>query len=303
MRWLIHRITSKSLFFTIYYVLSVPIAIMSILGSHAVHASYRMTWRKKLALGLRMFWSTARIPSGSTYKAHLAMALKLLELPPPPELPGVVVECGTWKGASAANLSLICRIVGRRLLVCDSFEGLPQPIPETPDSSAYGKGDYCGALDEVKKNIERYGAIEVCEFVKGWFQETLPRLDVPIVLAWVDVDLEDSLETCVLNLWPRLVPDGYLFLDECVGISYVALFFSEHWWDKHFNRVPPGMIGAGTGLPLGDYYIGPFDDLASHPLQHASTAGYTRPCFVGHWCGPANRRQNSMRTSHHTATD
>ena len=38
---------------------------------------------------------------------------------------GVVVECGCFLGGSTANLSLVCEVVGRELIVYDSFEGLP----------------------------------------------------------------------------------------------------------------------------------------------------------------------------------
>ena len=107
----------------VYFVLAIPVSILFILNSAKMHPSYRMSVVRKLALGVRMFWSTVRIKSGTCYKTHVAMALKLLEAAP--DVPGVVVECGTWKGASAANLSLICRIVGRRLKVYDSFEGFP----------------------------------------------------------------------------------------------------------------------------------------------------------------------------------
>ncbi len=54
------------------------------------------------------------------------MALKLLETPP--EVGGIVIECGTWKGASTSNLSLVCKIVGRRLKIYDSFQGLSAPL-------------------------------------------------------------------------------------------------------------------------------------------------------------------------------
>jgi O-methyltransferase len=229
-----------------------------------------MSTLTKFKLGVKMFLNKLRIPTGTSYKSHLAMGLKILETPP--DVPGVIIECGTWKGGSAANLSLICKITGRKLKVYDSFEGLPEGKPDDREAKYYKSGDYRGTLDEVKSNIQRFGAIECCEFVKGWFEDTLPKLESPVLLAFLDVDLEASLDTCVRNIWPHLIDKGYILIDESTRLDYCALFYSEKYWQKYFNRTPPGLIGAGTGLPLGEYYIGPHSEIDLHPLQHQMQA-------------------------------
>ncbi len=264
-----------------YYVLSVPISIIFILNSKRIHPSYRMSLFNKLRLGFKMFFNTLHIQTGTSYKSHLAMALKILEAPP--EIPGDIIECGTWKGGCAANLSLVCGIVGRKLKIYDSFEGLPEGKPGDREAKHYKRGDYCGALEEVKANIKRHGKIECCEFIKGWFKDSLPRLDSPVLLAFLDVDLEASLEACVRYIWPNLVNQGSIFIDEVVGVDYCALFYSEKWWSKYFNRTPPGLIGAGTGLPLGEYYIGPWSEKEAHPMQHSNAGAYTRKDMSGYW--------------------
>ena len=264
-----------------YYVLTAPFAVYFILNSPKIHPAYQMTFFKKMRLGWRMFFNKINVQTGTNFKAHLAMALKLLEMPP--EIEGAVVECGTWKGGSACNLSLICEIVNRKLIVFDSFAGLPESDDLDRESKAYLEGDYCGTLEEVKKNIKNHGNFDLCEFRQGWFEDTLPQIDFPIALAFLDVDLESSLDTCIRYLWNHLVDEGYLFTDEAGNPTYITLFFSEKWWKKNFNRVPPGLIGAGTGLPLGEYYIGPIEELATHPLQHASTGGYTRKNMEAVW--------------------
>src|SRR5688572_27691600 len=88
-----------------------------------IHPAYRMSWRKKFKLAYRLYRNTMQVRTGTSYKAHLAMAAKLLEIPP--EVEGAVVECGCWLGGSTVNLSIICDLVGRDLIVYDSFEGLP----------------------------------------------------------------------------------------------------------------------------------------------------------------------------------
>ncbi len=263
-----------------YYVLTVPLAIFFILSSTAIHPDYGLSLFKKYCLGIRMFLNKLRVPTGTSYKSHLAMALKIFETPP--DVVGCIIECGTWQGGSAVNLSLVCKLAGRKLLIYDSFEGLPKGDPDDRQGF-YAAGDYCGSLEDVKKNIERFGEIEVCEFVKGWFDKTLPDLDTPVLLAFIDVDLELSLEVCVRYIWPNLVEKGYIFIDEYVGVDYCSIFWSEAYWRRYFDRTPPGLIGSGVGLPLGEYYLGPWEENKNHPLHHPNGAAYTRKDFSGHW--------------------
>jgi hypothetical protein len=264
-----------------YYILAVPISILFILNSRSIHSSYRLPLVEKFRLGSKMALDKFRIPTGTSYKAHLAMALKIFETLP--EVKNDIVECGTWKGGSVANLSLVCRITGRKLKIYDSFQGLPESEPADRQGLFYKKGEYLGTLDEVKSNISRYGAIECCEFIKGWFSETLPRLDTPVLLAFLDVDLEASLETCVRHLWPNLTDKGYVFIDEYVDLDYCSLFWSEKYRRTHFQRTPPGLVGAGVGLALGEYYIGSWSEIGNHPLQHPNAGEYAQKDFSGHW--------------------
>ena len=258
-----------------------PICILALLQSKRIHPSYKMTLWKKLRLGYKFYRNRLKVRTGTSPKVHLAMALKLLEMPP--GLPGVVVECGTFKGGTAANLSLVCKLVGRELFIFDSFEGLPEGSESDRQAKGYSKGDYLGTLEEVTQNIRSAGAIECCTFVRGWFDKTLPSFNREIVLAYVDVDLEASLDVCIRNLWPHLSERGFIFIDECLDTDYCSLFYSERWWRENFDSTPPGLIGAGTGLATGDFYIGPFEELKDHPTQHASSGAYTSKQMSGYW--------------------
>jgi hypothetical protein len=264
-----------------YEFLLAPFAILWILNSTKIHPAYRVGFFRKLRIDGRFYLNRLLIPTGTNPKVHLAMALKLLEIPPEEE--GIVVECGTWKGGTAANLSIICRLTGRQLFVFDSFRGLPPADPTDREGSGYRAGDYCGSRGEVERNLRRCGVYDSCVLVEGWFEDTLPGLSRRVVLAYVDVDLDHSLHTCVLHIWRDLVDSGYLFIDEAVGLDYCALFFWERWWKKYFNRHPPGLIGAGTGLPLGNFYVGPYSQAREHPWQRPSTGAYTAKAFSGYW--------------------
>jgi hypothetical protein len=281
MKHIFGLVRQRHLLVSAYYVLTMPFSIMAILRSRRLHPAYKITPWKKLRLGLRFFLNGLRIQTGTTYKTHLAMALKLFEMPP--EVAGDVLECGTWKGGSAANLSLACRIVGRRLRIFDSFAGLPPGEPEDREAKFYKEGDWAGTLEEVRSNIEKYGAPECVEYVRGWFKDTLPSLKTPVVLAFLDVDLEASLDTCVRYIYPNLTSSGHIFIDEVVGTDYCAIFYSERWWRENFDRTPPGLIGAGVGLALGEFYIGPAAEIGDHPMQHSNAGAYMSKDMSGYW--------------------
>lgn len=263
----------------LWRLVSLPLTILFLLHSQRIHPAYRMSWRRKLWLGARMLHNARRVFTGTSYKAHLAMAVKLLEIPP--EVEGDVVECGCFRGGSTANLSLVCEIVDRRLIVYDSFAGLPAPEPGDIYANETTAGAFSAGLDLVRANVARFGRIERCEFREGWFEDTLPDHDSPIVLCFLDVDYQASLRDCVINLWPHLTPRGYVFIDEYVLLDYCALFWSERFWREQFDATPPGLLGAGSGVGVGEFYLGPREEPLA--IQAPASIAYTRRDFSGSW--------------------
>lgn len=193
----------------------------------------------------------------------------------------MIVEAGCWKGGTTANLSLVADIVGRDLVVYDSFEGLPAPSEGDRWAPAMGEGAFRGGLEEVRANVARCGVVERCQFRKGWFSDTLAGHTEPIVAAFLDVDYQASLHECVLGLWPHLVDRGYMFIDEYTRLDYCALFFSERFWRTYFDRPPPGLMGAGTGAAVGQYFLGPYR--GKPPIQEPNSVAWTRKDFYGEW--------------------
>ena len=184
------------------------------------------------------------------------MSTRILNIPRSVE--GCVVECGTYKGGSAANLSLVCALCHRELEIFDSFEGLPEPsdrdrrhfVPALRVVHTYARGSCHGSLEEVRSNISRYGAINVCTFNVGYFCDTLPTLRKKCAFVFLDVDLVDSLELCLRNLWPLLQDGCFLFTHEAPHLEISFLFFDREWWRSNLAAKAPGLIGAGTGLGL-----------------------------------------------------
>ena len=168
----------------------------------------------------------------------------------PATIPGVVLEAGCFKGGSTAKLSVAASLAGRRLLVFDSFEGLPdhaEPHKRTLTGERIGfvRGLYAGAEEEVRANVARFGEIGVCEFIKGWFSDALPRLAEPVAVAFIDVDLAESTRTCLRYIYPRLVPGGVLFSHDGNLPLCIEVFRDERLWNDIGG--PPPMI-SGLGL-------------------------------------------------------
>jgi O-methyltransferase len=265
----------------LHRVVTLPSSIYFLTWHTRVHPAYKVTRWDRAKLAAKFFWNNSKVPSLSFYRGHLVMAMKLLELPP--DVPGCVVECGCFKGAMTVNLSIICKIVGRKLVVYDSFEGLPEPTQRDywPEGVPFIPGVFMGALDEVRENVARYGAPEVCEFRKGWFKDTLPSHADPVALAVVDVDYHSSLYDCVTQLWPHLVDQGLFFIDEYVSIDYCSIFFSEKFWQTHFQCDPPGLFGAGTGVQVGEYYVGPWKEM--YPSDNPASLAFARKGLRALW--------------------
>lgn len=272
----------KHWLFRFYERLTVPFVIHFVLSSPRLDPAYGMgsAWRR-LRFGWRLYRNTRRVFTGISYRAHLVMAVRLLELPP--SLKGAVVECGCFRGGTTANLSLICRVVGRELYVYDSFEGLPPAEEGDQYARPEGEGLLDAELEQVKAHVAAHGAPEVCTFVKGWIADTAPHHEPPIVLMFLDVDYQSSLTDCIVHLWPKLVPRGFCFTDEYMFNDYCALFWSERFWAERFDRTPPGLMGSGTGVSVGSFFLGGTGMGQAGRFARPASIAYTRKHWSGHW--------------------
>jgi O-methyltransferase len=231
---------------------------------------YKVGFLKKVQLAYRMAANRKRITTASHFVEHLVMATEILKIPK--SVAGCVVECGSYKGGSATNLSLVCGLCNRELEIFDSFRGLPDPsvsdrehaLVSDQEIHTYSRGAWSGTLDEVKRNISEHGEIEVCKFNVGYFENSLPQFDKKCALVFLDVDLVDSLKTCVTYLWPLLQDGCYLFTHEAKHSAIPEMFFDGGWWNSMLHCKAPGLIGAGSGLGL-----------LPSPGGYGSALGYT----------------------------
>ena len=137
---------------------------------------------------------------------------------------GCVVECGTWKGGMIAGIAKMLKEQEREYFLFDSFEGLP-PARDidgqaaldwqaNKDSPIY-YNNCTASIADAEKAMQKSGAMRY-QLVKGWFNETLPQyLDkLQIAMLRLDGDWYDSTYACLENLFPSVVKDGIIILDD-----------------------------------------------------------------------------------------
>ena len=211
----------------------------------------------KLKLVAALYFAAGEFPSLTTLQQQLVLVREIVGIPA--SIEGDVVECGCFEGGSTVALSLACALTGRRLFVCDSFEGLPppredevidaHPIHETYYEWKAGEFRSERGLEGVRENVRRHGDLDACHFVVGLYCDTLQHLDTnAIVLVFEDADLASSVEDCLLHLWPKLQPGCKFYCHEPWSIQVVALFYDRIWWRDHMQSTPPGFFGSGGGV-------------------------------------------------------
>ena len=158
---------------------------------------------------------------------------------------------------ATASLSLACALTKRRLVAFDSFQGLPEPEEVVRNLGSgsvleYKAGDFSATLEEAENNVQQWGDIHVCEFVKGFFNQTLPQRNPEerYVLIFEDADLPQSVLTVLKWAWPRLQDGCIFFCHEARDFEVVKLFYDYNWWNKNVGESAPGFLGSGCGLPL-----------------------------------------------------
>jgi O-methyltransferase len=160
----------------------------------------------------------------------------------------VVVEAGCWQGGSTAKFSIICHLLGYRLLIFDSFEGVEYQ-PGNDFSGQY-------AADEalVRKHISVYGEIDVCEFVPGWFADTLAKHPIqnPVRAVYIDCDLAKGTREVLHGVLPSLARDGALCSQDYHIDEVRALLDKNASWEE-FHQAKPTIVEQYRNLAVFRY--------------------------------------------------
>jgi O-methyltransferase len=144
---------------------------------------------------------------------------------------GDIVECGVWRGGSmmAAALTLLRSRPWRALHLYDTFEGMSEPTSvdlhaasgqsakellaaTTKDKHLWARS----TLDEVSQNLALTNyPDQLIKCIVGKVEDTIPSyIPTRIALLRLDTDWYESTKHELTYLWPRLVNNGILIIDD-----------------------------------------------------------------------------------------
>lgn len=141
-------------------------------------------------------------------------------------MPGNIVECGVAGGGSTALMAAVIQRYSKQprwLYAFDSFSGMPAPTEKDrhqgipADQTGWGTGTCAAPETTVQEICSKLKVRQIVKTVKGYFQETLPKMRNMvgmISLLHVDGDWYESTQVIFQNLYDRVVNDGYIQVDD-----------------------------------------------------------------------------------------
>jgi O-methyltransferase len=169
------------------------------------------------------------------------------------KLPGAIVECGVWRGGSmmvAARTLLNLNDSSREIYLFDTYEGMSRPTEDDVMFDGQKASDvlasserkdgavnyWCYAgLPDVQRNLYSTGYPKArLHFVKGKVEDTIPSsAPAQIALLRLDTDWYESTAHELLHLYPSVVPNGVIIIDD-----YGHWLGARKAVDEYFARQP-----------------------------------------------------------------
>jgi hypothetical protein len=135
---------------------------------------------------------------------------------------GDIAEVGVYAGSSTRT---ICEAKGqKRLHVCDTFAGLPEPTAE--DRGVETEGCYACDLDSIRAYLDGFPNVE---YHVGFCPDSVRGVldDTTFCFVHLDLDLYSSTKQCLEYFFPRLVPGGILLSHDYSLLDGVRQAFDE----------------------------------------------------------------------------
>lgn len=138
-------------------------------------------------------------------------------------VPGDFVETGVWRGGASIFARAVLFAYGvtdRRVICCDSFEGLPPPnagqFAADEGSEFHTYPQLAVSLEEVRSNFAKFDLLDdQVEFLKGWFRDTMVLVPCEkIAVLRLDGDMYESTIDPLIHLYDRIPDGGWVIVDD-----------------------------------------------------------------------------------------
>jgi len=147
------------------------------------------------------------------------------------DVPGSIVECGVFKGASfvrfAAFRQLLCNALAKKMIGFDAFG----PFPETEfehdlkwrEKFIKDSGDEGIGEDQLMQVLKHKKCDENVELVKGDVCKTIPAYlekhpELKISFLNIDVDVFEPTHAVLDYLYPKVTRGGVILLDDYANV-------------------------------------------------------------------------------------
>lgn len=130
-------------------------------------------------------------------------------------IPGDFVECGTYKGGTAALLSQYLH-KDQHLWLYDSFQGMPPTTERDGSEAEKWVGKCLGNIQDVEEvmNIVKTPKSHYT-IKKGWFETSFKDpLPTKVALLHCDADWYNSVSLVLDTFYPLISEGGYIVLDD-----------------------------------------------------------------------------------------
>lgn len=189
------------------------------------------------------FYLTSPVSRIAKSLAHYEIYKKIINLP------GHIVECGVFKGASLIRLATFRSMYenesSRKIIGFDAFGLFPRSKveKESEDNKFIDHFESVGGDGIPKEELEKvfkYKGIANVELIKGDILKTLPEYtskhpELKISLLHIDVDVYEPTKVILNELFDKVVKGGVIMLDDYGTVAGETMAVDEFIKEKNLT--------------------------------------------------------------------
>ena len=160
-------------------------------------------------------------------------------------VPGEIIECGSFRGATALLIALLGKLNRREqlMLLLDTFSGIPEV---TKYDKSRIQGEFSPPFDQadlIQKQALALGIEERIEIHQGLFAETfavLEKRDLTFAFVHIDANIYGGTRDACQFTIPRTVAGGIVVFDDYNGICDLGarLAIDEYFGSRSSELLP-----------------------------------------------------------------